>query len=109
MSFVDGIYRFTLLVNDSNRGVYEELQLRTPKHPYEPIEHLIARVLVFAHSYSSGLEFSEGYFNQQQPALWKRSIIEELHTWIDVGLPEEKKIKKALRDGRKHTEYRILS
>ena len=107
MSFVDGIYRFTLYINDANRNLYDEIELRTPKHPYEPEEHLIARVLACAHQYEAGLEFSEGYFKPEQPSLWKRSIIDTLEVWIDVGLPDQKKLKKALRAGDKQTRYAV--
>lgn len=107
MSFIDGIYRFTVNVNDSNRNLYDTVTFRTPKHPHETLQHLVARVLACSHSYVEGLEFSEGLFSPEDPAIWKKSVIDIIEIWIDVGAPDKKKLQKALRAGTSSAIYRV--
>jgi uncharacterized protein YaeQ len=97
MSFVDGFYSYQLDIMDSDRGVYAAVRVKTPKHPNETCEHLIARVLALAHRYEEGLCFGQGLFEPGEPTLWRRDITGETQTWVQVGVPEERKLERALR------------
>ena len=106
MSFVDGFYSFNLEISNSTAGIYASTRIRATKHPYESFEHLWARVLALAHSYEPELTFSEGLYQTEQPTIWKKDVTGEVLKWIEVGVPDKKKIDRALKHDRQ-SEFRI--
>ncbi len=92
MSFIDGFYTFSTNLTDSNRGLYQKLRIKAAKHPYESMEYLIARFMAYVHSYEEGLEFTEGLFNPKQPAIWKLDYLNDPALWIEVGVPDKKRL-----------------
>lgn len=97
MSFVDGFYSFNLEINNIDQSMYTVARLKTPKHPYESHEHLFIRTIALAHAYEDGLEFSEGLYQPNQPTIWRKNIIGDLLTWVEVGLPPKKRLLQAIR------------
>ena len=100
MTFVDGFFSFNLEISNADRGLYLRTRVKTPKHPYETMEHLMARVLAFAHSYEEGLEFSRGLFAPEEPTIWKRDLLGEVKLWVQLGAPEGEKFERSLRRSR---------
>lgn len=100
MSFVDGFYTFSLQIMHIESNVYESIRIKTPKHPEETLEHLTARVLALAHSFETGIEFSEGVYRPELPAIQVPDGIGGLKKWVDVGSPDPKKIRNALNSFR---------
>lgn len=97
MSFIDGFYTFNIdLVNVEN-NVYDKLFLKLAKHPSEPFEMLLSKVLAYCHSYQEDLKFSDGYFSPLDPTIWKKDVIGNILSWIQVGAPSYKKIHKAIQ------------
>ncbi len=97
MSFVDGFYTFNLEISDTLRNVYVKVREKTPKHPEETLLHLFARTIAFSHSYENELEFSKGLFDVKEPAIWRKDILGNIQTWVEVGIPEQKRFERALR------------
>ena len=54
------VRRFEIALADSDRGVYEALDLRVAQHPSESDRYLIARVVARALERAGGVEFSRG-------------------------------------------------
>jgi uncharacterized protein YaeQ len=42
-----------------------------------------------------GLEFGRGLSTDDEPDLWRRDLTGAIELWIDVGLPDERLIRKA--------------
>jgi len=97
MTFVEAFYGFNLEITHTDRDVYEKIRLKTPKHPHEPLEHLYARILAFAHCYEPDQVFTHGLFQPEEPTIWRKSVTGELLLWTQVGCPPAHKLKKALR------------
>ena len=95
MSFLDGIYTITVNLTNSDRCQYEQLRLKVAKHPFETLSYMLTRILAYMHSYEEGLEFTQGLFDPKQPAIWKKNILNEPSTWIEVGLPDRKRLYHA--------------
>jgi len=92
MSFIDGLYTISLNLTNTDRSQYEQLRIKTAKHPYESYEFLLTRLLAYMHSYEDGLEFTQGLFDPKQPAIWKLDILKSPTLWIEVGTPEKKRL-----------------
>ena len=54
------IYTFDIELADSDRAVYETLNLRVAQHPSETPDYLITRVLAYCLEFSEGIGFSKG-------------------------------------------------
>ncbi len=65
------------------------------QHLDESNLHLMARLIAFALFAEERLEFSKGFFELSEPVIWEKSYSNETKLWIDLGTPDEKRIKKA--------------
>ena len=89
------IYVFKIDLADSDRGVYQPLELRVARHPSETEEHLLARVLAYCLEYTAGIGFTNGLFDSDQPTIAVRDLTGAMLAWIDVGSPEAARLHRA--------------
>ena len=90
------ICKANIQIADMDRGYYEDLSLTIAQHPSETDERMMVRLLAFALHASQGLRFTEGISaKEDEPDIWKKNLTDDIDIWIDVGLPDEKRIKKA--------------
>jgi uncharacterized protein YaeQ len=89
------IYAFNIQLADSDRGVYEPLELRVARHPSETEEYFLTRVLAYCLEYTEGIGFSNGLFEPDQPTIAVRDLTGALRVWIDVGSPEAARLHRA--------------
>ncbi len=91
------IYRATVQLADSDRGVYTELRATLARHPSETAERLVTRLLAYALFYEPGLVFTKGISDGDQPDLWVLDADNRVGLWLEVGLPDVARITKACR------------
>ena len=89
------IYNIEIDLADSDRGVYESLELRVARHPSESEEYLVTRVLAYALEYADGIEFSRGISDPDEPAIAVRDLTGALKAWIEIGNPDAARLHKA--------------
>lgn len=90
--------RFEIALADSDRGVYESLELRIAQHPSESERYLVARTLARALEHAEGLDFSKGgVSDDEEPALVQRDLRGDLVAWIEVGAPTPERLHKATK------------
>ncbi|MGA2709119.1 MAG: YaeQ family protein [Steroidobacteraceae bacterium] len=89
------IYVFEIELANSDREVYEKLELRVARHPSEAADYLLTRVLAYCLEYTEGISFSNGLFDSDAPAIAVRDLTGNLRTWIDVGTPEAARLHRA--------------
>ncbi|TSH70840.1 YaeQ family protein [Acinetobacter sp. RF15A] len=89
------IYKADLNIADMDQHHYADYQLTMAQHPSETIERLMVRILAFARYAEEGLEFTKDLFETDEPALWEKDLTGQLLKWIEVGCPDEDKVKKA--------------
>src|SRR5690606_33452260 len=82
-------------VSDLDRHYYATHTLTLAQHPSETDERLMVRLLAFALYADERLEFGRGLSDEDEPALWRRSYTGEPELWIELGQPDEARIKKA--------------
>lgn len=95
MAIKPTILKVTLQVADMDRGYYDDLKLTIAQHPSETDERTMVRLLAFTMHASEGLKFTEGISADDEPDIWRKSLSGEIEIWIDVGLPDERRIRKA--------------
>ncbi|WP_372966623.1 YaeQ family protein [Marinobacter sp.] len=89
------IFKATLHIADMDRHFYGDHHLTVARHPSETDERMMIRLLAFALNASDNLEFTKGLSSDDEPELWQKSLSDEIELWIELGLPDEDRIRKA--------------
>lgn len=95
MAIKSTIYKLELQISDMDRHYYQTHELTIARHPSETDERMMLRLLVFAAHASDTLEFSRGISSQDEPDIWQKDLTGEIELWIDLGQPDEKRLRKA--------------
>ena len=89
------IFKANLQIADMERHYYQDHALTLARHPSETDERMMVRLLAFslhAHEY---LEFGQGMTAEDEADLWQKDLTGAIELWIDVGMPDEKLVRKA--------------
>ena len=86
------MYVFTIELADSDRGVYETLEIRAAMHPSESAEYLWTRVLAYCLEYREGIAFSKGLADRDEPTLSARDLTGALTLWVEIGTPTPERV-----------------
>jgi uncharacterized protein YaeQ len=89
------IYKAELQISDMVRHFYATHALTLARHPSETEERLMVRLLAFALHADERLEFGKGLSSDDEPDLWRTARNGEIEQWIDLGQPDEQRIRKA--------------
>jgi len=95
MALRSTVYRVDLLVSDLDRHVYAQHALTLARHPSETEQRLMVRLLAFALHADEALAFGRGLSAEGEPDLCRLDATGAIDLWIDVGLPDEKGVRKA--------------
>lgn len=96
MALGSTIFKARIAIADIDRGYYADHSFALARHPSETDERMMVRLLAFVLHADDRLEFGKGLSSPDEPALAKRDLTGALELWIEVGLPEEKALRKAL-------------
>jgi len=89
------VVKCELQVSDMDRHYYATHMLTLAQHPSETDERLMVRLLAFALFADERLEFGRGLSSEDEADLWRRDYTGDIEQWIDLGQPDESRIKKA--------------
>ena len=89
------VVRAELQISDMDRHYYATHPLTLAQHPSETDERLVVRLLAFALYADERLEFGRGLSTDEDPDLWQRDYTGDVLLWIDLGQPDESRIRKA--------------
>ena len=89
------IHKVSLNIADMDRHYYAEHNLTIAKHPSENDLRLMVRLMAFVLNAKEELLFSKGIAQDDEPDLWEKALNGEIKLWIDLGQPDEKRIRKA--------------
>ena len=95
MALKPTIYKVQVALADSDRNCFDELSLTLAKHPSETLERLTVRLLAYCLNSARGLAFTRGISTADEPDIWQQSDSGEIEHWIELGQPEEPRIRKA--------------
>ncbi|MDQ7002763.1 MAG: YaeQ family protein [Ghiorsea sp.] len=95
MAIKSTIYKVDIQVSNMDTYYFEEHSLTLAKHPSEHESRMMTRLLAFALNAHEQMAFSKGLCADDEPDLWQKSLSDEVEVWIDLGQPDEKRIRKA--------------
>ena len=89
------IFKVELQIADMDRNYYQDHALTIAQHPSETDERMMVRLAAFALHANEALVFGKGLSAEDEPDLWQKDLTGNIELWIEVGLPDEKEIRKA--------------
>lgn len=89
------IFKADLQLADMDRNHYASYALTLARHPSETDERLMVRLIAFALHADESLVFAKGMASEDEPDLWRKDLTGAIDLWIDVGLPDERRVRKA--------------
>jgi len=95
MAIKSTIFKAELQITDLDRNYYQDHALIIARHPSENDARMMLRILAFALNAHEQLSFSKGLSSDDEPDLWQKSLSDEIELWIDLGQPDEKRIRRA--------------
>jgi uncharacterized protein YaeQ len=95
MALKSTVFRLDLQIANMERNYYAGHSLTIARHPSENDERMMVRVLAFALNATDSLAFAQSIGNDDEPDLWDKDLTGALRLWIDVGLPDDKRIRRA--------------
>lgn len=95
MALKSTVVKAELQISDMDRHYYGTHALTLAQHPSETDERLMVRLLAFALFAADRLEFGKGLSNEEEPDLWRKDYTGLIEQWIDLGQPDESRIRKA--------------
>ena len=95
------VHKAELQISDGDRHYYATHTLTLAQHPSETAGRLMVRLLAFACFADPRLEFGRGLSSDDEPDLWLKSLDGQIELWIDLGQPEEARIRRACGRARR--------
>jgi uncharacterized protein YaeQ len=89
------IFKAELAVSDLDRGHFATHSLTIARHPSETDERMMVRLLAFALNADERLAFGRGLSSEGEADLCLTDLTGAIDLWIDVGLPDEREVRKA--------------
>lgn len=105
MALPSTIFKANFQISDLNRNYYSDHRITIARHPSENDERLLVRIVSFLLNATEKLQFGKGLSVENEPALVAMADNGEITLWIDVGLPEEKNLKKAVSKSKEVKVY----
>jgi uncharacterized protein YaeQ len=102
------IYKALLNIANMDTHYYAEHNLTVAQHPSENDLRLMVRLVAFALNAEEDLAFTKGISQDDEPDLWVKALDGSIKLWIDLGQPDEKRIKKACGRSEKVIIYMFV-
>jgi uncharacterized protein YaeQ len=99
------MYKLQVAVSDIDRNHYQDHALTLAQHPSETTDRLLVRVLAFLFDADERLAMTRGISSSDEPDLWQHSDDGQIEHWIEAGLPDATRVKKASHRAQRVTVY----
>ncbi len=94
------IFKAELQIADIDRSYYQAHSLTLARHPSETEQRMMVRLLAFALHADERLLFGRGLSTDDEPDLWLKNLHDEIELWIELGQPDEKRVRKTCARAR---------
>lgn len=88
------VHTFNIQLSDSDRGVYQDLDLRVARHSSETGPFMLARTLAYCLEYQDGIVMTAGIAAVDEPAVLVRDLTGQITAWIEVGAPDAERLHR---------------
>ena len=89
------VFKAQVQITDLDRHYYERHVLTLARHPSETDARMMVRLLAFCFYADPQLSFTKGISTDDEPDLWQRSLSGEIERWIELGQPDERRLRQA--------------
>lgn len=100
MALKSTVFKAEVQLADLDRQHFGDYSLTLARHPSETDERMMIRLLAFLLNASETLVFGRGLSTEDEADLWDIDATGSIERWIDVGLPDEKAIRRACNRSR---------
>lgn len=105
MALSSTIYKVDINLSNFNTHYYQDFNLTIAKHPSENEARMLFRLLAFLYCSHEDLEFTKGLSTTDEPELWQKGLSGEILHWIELGQPDEKRVRQACGKSQKVTIF----
>lgn len=91
------IYNVVLSIADMDTHYYADHALTVVQHPSEQYERMMLRLIAFIFHAQKEPVFTRGLSEDNEPEIWKIEMDETISLWVDIGLPDAKRLQKAAK------------
>tara|TARA_R110002074_G_scaffold402287_1_gene606214 strand:- start:31361 stop:31891 length:531 start_codon:yes stop_codon:yes gene_type:complete len=95
MAISSTINKVSLNIANMDSHYYQLHELTVAQHPSENDFRFMVRLIAFMANAHERLSFTKGLSTDDEPELWQKSLTGEIELWIELGQPDEKRIRKA--------------
>ena len=95
MALRSTVHKAELSIADIDRNHYASHALTVALHPSETPERMMLRLLAFVLCADDALQFGPGLSSEGEPDLVLADDTGRIRLWVEVGLPDEKWVRKA--------------
>lgn len=99
------IFKAELQVSNMDEQHYDTYSLTLARHPSETNQRMMLRLAVFALNANQQLSFTKGISTDDEPDLWLKSLSDEIELWIELGQPDEKRLRRACGRSKRVVVY----
>ncbi|SHH77614.1 YaeQ family protein [Ferrimonas marina] len=89
------VFKARIQLSDMDHHRYMEQGMTLARHPSETDLRMMLRLLAWSLYADERLEFTKGLSEDDEPELWQRNYADEIELWIELGMPDEARLKKA--------------
>jgi len=95
MALKSTIFKAALQLSDLDHHDYRAVDLVLARHPSETDRRMMVRLAAWLFHGWQHPAFTRGLSTDDEPDLWARDDTGAITLWVDVGLPDERRIRKA--------------
>jgi uncharacterized protein YaeQ len=99
------VFKASLNVADMDRHYYQDHTLTIARHPSETDLRMMTRLAVYSLNADEQLSFTKGISTDDEPDLWIKDYSNQIKHWIELGQPDEKRIRQACAKAEKVSIY----
>ncbi len=103
------IYKAELTIANMDKHYFASHSFTLACHPSETTERLMLKILAFCYLAHDDLEFSKGMYDVDLPELWRKNLTDDIVLWIDLGMPDETRLRKACQRAEQVVVYTYQS
>lgn len=89
------VHKAEMTICDMDRNYYHTHLLTFAQHPSETLERLMLRLVVFVLHANERLVFTRGLSADDEPELWQKNDTGDIVLWIELGEPDERRLRQA--------------
>ncbi|CRY72619.1 YaeQ family protein [Yersinia pseudotuberculosis] len=99
------IHKAAINIADMDRNFFQDINLTIAQHPSETDQRMMLRLLAWICHADERLLFTKGLSADDEPEVWCHNDHNGIELWIELGLPEEKRLRKACNQSKQVVLY----